>query len=156
MKAKNIALGIVLSAAAGLALHASSIGSGGSGATAGSGGTTMGRPVAMKLPNDATQWNEFGVLYAIRDYENLGIKPVKVEVIDLGPSWTPLSNDLTPYTGYVDVSGTIYPLVKDMTTGKLSTTLPASAFGGGVSSLLVTAFDRNGVQLGCFTFGSFF
>jgi len=156
MKAKNIALGIVLSAAAGLALHASSIGGGGTSATTGGGGTTLGRTVVMKLPVDATQWNTFGVLYAIRDYENIGINPTKVEVIDLGPSWTPLSNDLTPESGYVDVNGTIYPLVKNTTTGKLSTIVPASAFGGGVSSLLVTAFDRNGVQLGCFTFGSFF
>lgn len=149
MKAKLVLLGLAASAVAGLSLHA------GLGSGAATPGGVAARPVA-KLLRDATQWNEYGILYAVRDYEAVGTLPIKVEVIDLGPSWTPLSDDREPYTGFAEVNGVQYTLLKDMTTGRLMTTLPTSAFTGSGDSLLVTAFDRSGVQLGCFSFGFFY
>lgn len=144
MKAKHIFLGLGLSLAAGLTLNASLPGG------------TSARPVVHQLPRDATQWNEYGILYAVRDYESVGIKPVKVEVIDLGPSWTPLTEDLAPFTAYAYVNGVQYPLLKDMATGHLMATLPTSAFTGFGDSLSMFAYDRTGKALGCFSFGFFY
>ncbi len=149
MNTKHLLLGLAAAAAAGLTLHAN-IGTGYTG------GTILGRPVIGTLPRDATQWNEFGILYAVRDYESAGVKPLKVEVIDLGPSWTPLDDDREPHSGYAEVNGVQYQLIRNMTTGKLMVTLPVNAFTGSGDSLLVTAFDRQGTQLGCFSFGFFY
>ena len=151
MKAKLLLLALGISAAAGLTLNASILGASGTGASG-----TMARPTTTKLNRDATLQNEFGIRYVVRDYESVGAKPTKVEVIDLGPNWTPIKTDLAPFSGHVDVNGQTYQLVRDMNTGNLATMLPTSAFSGSGDSLTVVAFDRNGTQLGCFSFGFFF
>ena len=150
MKIKLIATGIVLAAAA-LTVNARISGN----PTAGP-GATVARPSVKPLTRHATQWNEFGIRYKIHDYESAGKKPLKVTVTDLGPNFTPMTQDLAPNNGYVDVNGVQYNLLLNATNGKLTTTIPTSAFNGGGDSLFVTCFDRNGTQLGCFSFGYFF
>ena len=150
MKIKLLVTGLVLSLAA-VSVHARL------GSTTTTPGYTISRPVISKpLQRDATMWNEFGIRYTVHNYEEAGSKPIKVTVKDLGPNFKFLKQDLAPTSGYVDVNGTQYNLIRNATNGNLSVTLPKNAFSGFGDSLMVTSFDRNGEQLGCFSFGFFF